>query len=441
MFRSDITKIQTLYIGNNTPGSTGAHSILPYHLERDPNNRWLYYLWVYDNSYPNHTTAIITIDSSAYMGSGRWDPIYGWNGWGGDKYFYLEGQSRKHLDYATIPKKSSIDYFSYPSTVEIDVKSNTDIIITDSLGNTLIYHNDELVNEMPDAFPLLYVNGSVGPPYGYILDYQNYLIELNNFTSDTISTYFFSDNKYFSYARYDANEQQVDNLVYDGGVEIKNPDDINKTIRFMNIIDGLEEEKVFVVRELDLEKDESVKVINPDEYNLEITSKGKAKKYDIELNQSSELGLFTFNHLDVDIGENTTHLLKPNWGDFAELHLEILVDEGNDGSIDDTLHLENQYTDVEEYRTIIPKEYKLNQNYPNPFNPNTTIKYSIPQQGYVTLKVFDLLGREVSALVNREQPAGNYEVEFDASSLTSGVYFYRIQAGQFVESKKMILLK
>ena len=89
----------------------------------------------------------------------------------------------------------------------------------------------------------------------------------------------------------------------------------------------------------------------------------------------------------------------------------------------------------------LPSGYRLRQNYPNPFNPSTTIKYSITEQSIVTLKVFDVLGREVSGLVNKEQSVGNYEVDFDATNLTSGVYFYKIQARDFVEIKKMLLLR
>ena len=85
--------------------------------------------------------------------------------------------------------------------------------------------------------------------------------------------------------------------------------------------------------------------------------------------------------------------------------------------------------------------YNLSQNYPNPFNPSTTIQYSIPKQSSVTLKVYDILGSAVLTLVNASQPQGNYEVEFDGAVLTSGIYFYRLQAGDFVEIKKMILLK
>jgi aminopeptidase N len=85
--------------------------------------------------------------------------------------------------------------------------------------------------------------------------------------------------------------------------------------------------------------------------------------------------------------------------------------------------------------------YSLQQNYPNPFNPSTTIEYSIPQSGLVTLKVFNVLGKEVATLVNGQNDAGNHTVEFNASALNSGVYFYKIESGNFVETKKMILLK
>jgi type IX secretion system substrate protein len=86
-------------------------------------------------------------------------------------------------------------------------------------------------------------------------------------------------------------------------------------------------------------------------------------------------------------------------------------------------------------------EYTLAQNYPNPFNPTTSISYQIPNDGNVSLKIYDLLGAEVMTLVNKTQTQGRYEVNFDASALSSGVYIYRIQANKFVESRKMMLLK
>jgi Secretion system C-terminal sorting domain len=90
---------------------------------------------------------------------------------------------------------------------------------------------------------------------------------------------------------------------------------------------------------------------------------------------------------------------------------------------------------------LSPKEYTLNQNYPNPFNPTTNIEYTIPKDGNVNLKVYDIEGREVATLVDKYQNAGSYITMWDASNFSSGVYFYRIISGSYVETKRMVLKK
>ena len=95
----------------------------------------------------------------------------------------------------------------------------------------------------------------------------------------------------------------------------------------------------------------------------------------------------------------------------------------------------------------LPKEYSLNQNYPNPFNPMTMIKYDIPNDNFVTIKIYDILGKELLSLVNEFKQAGSYSVTFDAANYPSGVYYYKIKtgshsgAGSFVQVRKMILIK
>ncbi|MDZ4711425.1 MAG: T9SS type A sorting domain-containing protein [bacterium] len=86
-------------------------------------------------------------------------------------------------------------------------------------------------------------------------------------------------------------------------------------------------------------------------------------------------------------------------------------------------------------------EYKLYQSYPNPFNPVTRISYSIPQEGLVTLKVYDLLGKEVATLINEIIQPGNHFIDFNAANISSGVYFYRIQSGEFSDVKRMVVIK
>jgi ligand-binding sensor domain-containing protein len=88
-----------------------------------------------------------------------------------------------------------------------------------------------------------------------------------------------------------------------------------------------------------------------------------------------------------------------------------------------------------------PLRFELSQNYPNPFNPSTTISYDLPQRAHVTLKIFDILGREVAVLVDEEKQAGSYSVRWNALHVASDVYFYRLEAGSFVQTKKLVLMK
>lgn len=133
---------------------------------------------------------------------------------------------------------------------------------------------------------------------------------------------------------------------------------------------------------------------------------------------------------DGNTFESLTGILFYSFGNYK------LVPRKNDDFV-------GQVTDIESIENI-PTKFELVQNYPNPFNPTTVISYNIPQLGKnvdVVLKVYDVLGREVQTLVNEVQKAGKYRVQFDASSLSSGIYFYNLNAGSYISTKKMILLK
>jgi len=112
----------------------------------------------------------------------------------------------------------------------------------------------------------------------------------------------------------------------------------------------------------------------------------------------------------------------------------------NNGTI---LHTTNSGVSFVEEEQIdkMPTEFLLSYNYPNPFNPSTKIKYSVPQSSNVVIKVYDILGNEIETLVNEEKSAGSYELTWNAKGLSSGVYFYQLRAGSFVETKKMVLIK
>lgn len=131
-----------------------------------------------------------------------------------------------------------------------------------------------------------------------------------------------------------------------------------------------------------------------------------------------------------------------------------MLEFNEDGEIESILSFQGHIDDIEIYSTSLnltgaedeivadlPQEFSLDQNYPNPFNPSTNITYALQHDVNVTLRVYDLLGREVAVLVDKQQEAGQYEVQFDASNMSSGVYLYRLQAGDFTETRKMMFVK
>jgi len=133
------------------------------------------------------------------------------------------------------------------------------------------------------------------------------------------------------------------------------------------------------------------------------------------------------------IDSKTTEVYN-NLGGFNGVLQYRLKQIDNDGTF--------KYSNIVEVAfNLKPTTFELFQNYPNPFNPSTVIRYQIPEPVTVTLKVFDMLGNEVATVVKENQPAGNYSITFDGSNLTSGVYFYKLQAGKFAEIKKFILMK
>ncbi|MBK7229800.1 MAG: T9SS type A sorting domain-containing protein [Ignavibacteriales bacterium] len=120
------------------------------------------------------------------------------------------------------------------------------------------------------------------------------------------------------------------------------------------------------------------------------------------------------------------------------LYLSVIKNSNNITLVIDSVGV----LDVEEINDgEIVNDFSLSQNYPNPFNPSTNIQFALPHSGYVTLEIFSVTGERVDVLISEELNAGKYNYEWNGSNLTSGIYFYRLNAGNFVETRKMILLK
>ncbi|MCJ7552464.1 MAG: T9SS type A sorting domain-containing protein [Ignavibacteriaceae bacterium] len=446
LLKEDKVPIRALSFCSNDPYETGGHTVVGYKIEKDTSFDFIHYIYVYDNSYPNVLDARVKINTLANFGFGSWSTQYAWQNWGGNKDIFLEDSAKTFLSKPLLPKKSkgmSLFVLS-ENDLQILPSTQTTPLITDSQGNQTGIGSLGMVVEIPGSYPLIKKNGNSEPPYGYSFPTDNYSVVMTNITADTIDCYLFTGSKSFLYERYGATQTQTDRLFFDGGVSVTNPDPEQKTVKLLSIISDTTsaDEKLFLFRSINLSQNDSVKIINPDDNKLDLISYGSQKNYQIELNYASSTGFGRFLNTGITLSQNTTHKLVPNWGDFADLGLTIYVDEGNDGTIDDTLEIQNQATGVgEEQGSLIPTEYRLEQNYPNPFNNSTIIRYSILKEGIVTLKIYNAIGEEVTTIVNEVKQPGNYEVTFGTEKFTSGVYFYRIQAGSFVQTRKMILLK
>ena len=319
------------------------------------------------------------------------------------------------------------------------------MIITSGAGQQIGYQDSIAFNNIPDAIPIIPVTGSFHPPIGYDLPEDNYSLQLDHFTNSVSYVLFFTDSTIYNYRRSDANNNESDLLNFsENGIGISNPDQVVKNIDFETVVlKNTTSEKVFVTDNIQLSAGGSINFREKDRNELLLQNYGESMNYDLQIRIASANGQSVFINMAIPMAQNSAHQIVPVWYDLINEPVIILIDLGNNGTIDDTLSLENQVSAVEDDQSLLlsPNNYNLAQNFTNPFNPATTIRYSIPQRSSVTLIVYDILGNEVANLVNEEKDPGVYSIAFNATGLSNGIYFYRLQAGSFVEAKKMILLK
>lgn len=458
MFQEPDVPVKVLMFYRNKTDS-GGHAVLPYSLKRIegavPGN---FKLRVWDNSNPNDTTLYILIDSSALGGQGYWQyPT--WAGWGGNWRLFLMDSLGGYFTPPALPKHAETERNTSPfavDTAEIQFFTRTaaSVIICDQQGRTTGLRKDSIVTEIPGSAPLIMLDGYGGGRYGYVAPTAAYSLTLSGFQDSVARLTVATGNRTVSIRRRGAGPAETDRFFYDGGLSIANPDAAGKTITFESIVRTSGDEKVCVFRGLSLAREDTVRLENIGEDQLKLSSTGSARAYDLELNDISATQLGVFGRRGVTLEPGSSHILIPEWTGLNGSHLVILIDRGNDGTIDDTLNLANESTGLQEQGSLVPSDYLLCQNYPNPFNPLTTIRYGLPQKSVVRLAVYNLLGQEVAVLVQGEQAAGFHEVKFEAPALASGIYLYRLIAGNpttgsglragsggFAQSRKMIVVK
>jgi hypothetical protein len=149
-----------------------------------------------------------------------------------------------------------------------------------------------------------------------------------------------------------------------------------------------------------------------------------------------------FEYAGLALDGGASYLVAPVWDSLALIPLRIYKDRDRDGTVDDTLWLTNQASSVPQGRRgETPERFGLHQNFPNPFNSATTITYELPVSSDVQLAVYDILGRQVRVLVDERRNAGVHRVQFDAGGVASGVYIYRLKAGSYTQSRRLVVLR
>jgi len=272
-------------------------------------------------------------------------------------------------------------------------------LTTDQLVMTIPIPGMDVLNDLTsDSSGFLYVTDSGN---GNI-----YRVKISDHTSSTIVSGIYWPNGIL----YDFNNNRIIFCAFGSNVPIRaiDPDDFSVST-------------IITTPYTDLDG-----LTSDNEGNFYVSSWGSNSIYKYDNNFSSSPELISDNHsgpADIFLNKMNNTLVVPNF---------------NSNTVD---FLVITSVSPDEDEPNLPTKFNLMQNYPNPFNPSTTIDYSFPHNSVITLKVYDVLGNEITTLVNEEKQAGIYEFEFNAIGLPSGIYFYQLKADDFTKTKKMILLK
>ena len=434
---------RTLSIADGSGG--GAHAITPYCMKRD-GATGLWNVYVYDsNCITADCQSVVIIDSL----HNSWQfPNLGWANVG--KGLWLHPDPRAYIGQPglwdapeiTVKTTSVQPLHVLAASYARLFNSDAAITITNAFGETAGFHDGSSFNGISDGMPIIPATGSYHRPIGYYVPSGVYTVRMSGFAGSDAVFSAFDNYRVFTCWRTGADKSQIDLLTYDNGLAVGNPDPQTKSVNLECIAKVGGAERVFRVQNCPTVHNDSLGITAPDADRLKFVNRGPQKTYDLNIRLAGSDGLARFTHAAVTIPANSSHYILPNWPNLLNQPVQIYEDIGNTGTIHDTLTLANQITAVRHQLTLgTPQEFRLEQNYPNPFNPSTTIRYGLPIRSQVTLTVFNMLGQQVALLQNGEMEAGYHEAQFDGKSLSSGVYFYRINAGDFVQTRKMMLVK
>ncbi len=440
------------YLGMLIPRPSIAHAVDAFKLTIGDRVHGRYWLNVYDSNEPNATRKSFLIDSSANTWSANPAMTFSHG-------LFLEDPVSTYLPHPLLPGTNGTVAAAHtrssgqlsgelaagaatPGELYVFTSPDASTAITNANGESIGFTDSIIIDAMPGAMPIVPVTGSYAPPVGYVVPNVPYTARLGNFGDSVAYCRIFGDTASYSYDRSDATPSQSDNVRIADGFSIGNRDNGLKHMNFRTIVSSDSLELTFDISRVHTFPGDSLQLRELLHSDLLIANYGAGKTYDLDLYLGSPTRSGQFSHPSVRLDGNSSHRIVPPWKDLATMPVKILIDNHNSGTFDDSIFVSNQTTGAGGLLSPeIPCEFRLEQNFPNPFNPSTTIRYGLPNRSHVSLTVFNTLGQQVVQLVNGDKEGGYHEVKFDGSGLSSGVYFYRLRAGDFVETRKLLFVR
>jgi len=427
---------------NNHGG--GGHAVTPYRCEVDPYISAITYVYVYDSNHPGEEWKVVINTEN-----GTWS-YSGTPGWGGGKPLFLSDPMSNYTTNPILPtsipprdrwisEKTAIT----SQFVEFYI-STTDTTLFESSAGSIGRIGDSLFTTLSEGHPIIPITGQETLPIGYYLPNDAWTCRFSGITDSTFRLSLFTDSTVLVYSRTDADSTQCEKLHYPGNdstLWVGNPDSSTRPYDLAVISVAPDSEIVCGIHNISIDQNDSACYSITPQSGLQVDNYGGEKTYDLQVEIVGDNVDTVFFHSNIALSGTTSHQIIPDWRQNGDT-LIILVDEGMDGDFSDTMRIANEGVPVAIGETeILLTEFSLEQNYPNPFNSTTQIKYSLPKDCRVRLEVYNVIGQKVATLVDGKEKAGYKTARWDAGSFSSGIYFYRLRASDFVQTRRMLLMR
>ncbi|TVQ74347.1 MAG: T9SS C-terminal target domain-containing protein [Balneolaceae bacterium] len=467
-----------------------VHTIQPFQIVRDDDKAEIH---CYDSNHPVHAdsahTTILTVDLASDTWTYQFSPYDVTNATSGlftspDLSYFLERPDvrLKTPSSPVEPLLASRDRHSSQGDAEeshvfIYPDPGSGVIIENQAGQQIgRLSGDDLLHSLPGSVPILPPVSDNDPelPLGYFIPAGSYRISAYHYgdmdgnpekkrgafihngdvqrdaheadvpPGSRIAV--FTEGAHYTYHNLSPAAEKADLIHLNDGLSVVNPGNQPMHIALDALTWDEAGEKLFSVRNISVPNGDSLHFTVDNQRTLQLLNMGSAKQYQLEVTfMPDDRKAGTVIYDDIIIAGNARHRLVPPWDDIDAEPMRILIDSNLDGVFDDSVSVDGEYA-TDAFRGLeeigdVPSEYALFQNYPNPFNAQTTIRFHVPETVDARLDLYNILGQHVAGVHHGTVPAGSHEVVFDASRLASGVYIYRMQAGGFIQTRKMMLMK